>query len=79
MVKYKILWESLKETADFFVAKEGFDNVKWSVLLKMMKDGEETLESFDNSNGTVLSTVVEALEFGFACWGVIALVMNVMA
>ena len=28
---------------------------------------------------TVLSTVVEALEFGFACWGVVALVMSVIA
>ena len=79
MVKYKILWESLKETADLFAAKEGFDDVKWSVLLKMMKDGEETLESVELSNGTALSTVVNALEFGFACWGVIALVMRVIA
>lgn len=78
-MKYKILWESLKETADFFAAKEGFDSVKWSVLLKMMKDGEETLESGELSNGTALSTVVNALGFGFACWGVIALVMRVIA
>ena len=79
MVKYKILWESLKETADFFATKEGFDDMKWSVLSKIMKYGEETLESLDNSNGTVLSTVVDALEFGFACWGVVALVMSVIA
>ena len=79
MVKYKILWESLKETADLFAAKEGFDDLKWSFLLKMMKDGEETLESVELSNGTALSTVVNALEFGFACWGVIALVMRVIA
>ena len=78
-MKYKILWESLKETADLFAAKEGFDDVKWSVLLKMMKDGEETLESLELSNGTALSTIVNALEFGFACWGVIALVMRVIA
>ena len=31
------------------------------------------------SNRTALSTVVDALEFGFACWGVIALVMTVIA
>ena len=79
MVKHKILWESLKETADLFAAKEGFDDLKWSLLLKMMKDGEETLESLDLSNGTALSTIVEALEFGFACWGGIALVMRVIA
>ena len=79
MVKYKILWESLKETADLFAAKEGFDDLKWSFLLKIMKDSEETLESVELSNGTALSTVVNALEFGFACWGVIALVMRVIA
>ena len=79
MVKHKILWESLKETADLFAAEEGFDDLKWSLLLKMMKDSEETLESLDLSNGTALSTIVDALEFGFACWGVIALVMSVIA
>ena len=79
MVKHKILWESLKETADLFAAKEGFDDLKWSLLLKMMKDSEETLESLDLSNGTALSTIVDALEFGFACWGVVALVMRVIA
>ena len=78
-MKYKILWESLKETADLFAAKEGFDDLKWSFLLKMMKDGEETLESLELPNRTALSTIVEALEFGFACWGVIALVMRVIA
>lgn len=78
-MKYKILWESLKETADLFAAKEGFDDLKWSLLLKMMKDGEETLESLDLSNRTALSTVVDGLEFGFACWGAIALVMRVIA
>lgn len=78
-MKYKILRESMKETADLFAAIEGFDDVKWSVLSKMMKDGEEMFESGELSNGTALSTVVEALEFGFACWGVIALVMHVIA
>ena len=78
-MKYKILWESLKETADLFAEKEGFDNIRWSVLLKMMKYSEETLESVEFPNGTALSTIVDALEFGFACWGVIALVIHVIA
>lgn len=77
-MKYKILWESLKETADHFVTIEGFNDVRWSVLSKMMKDGEEMLESGELSNGTALFTVVKALEFGFACLGVIALVMTVI-
>lgn len=79
MVKYKILWESLKETADHMATIEGFDDLKWSVLSKMMKDGEEMFESGDLYNGTALSMIVKALEFGFACWGVIALVMRVIA
>lgn len=45
MVKYRILWESLKETADHMASIEGFDDLKWSVLSKMMKDGEEMFES----------------------------------
>lgn len=79
MVKYKILWESLKETADHMASIEGFDDLKWSVLSKMMKDGEEMFESGELYNGTALSTVVKALGFGFACLGVIALVMHVIA
>lgn len=79
MVKYKILWESMKETADVFAAMEGFDDFKWSVLSKMMKDGEEMFESGELYNGTALLTVIKALEFGFACLGVIALVMHVIA
>nr|DAN99885.1 MAG TPA: hypothetical protein [Caudoviricetes sp.] len=79
MVKYKILWESLKETADHMTTIEGFDDLKWSVLSKMMKDGEEMFESGELYNGTALFTVVKALEFGFTCLGVIALVMHVIA
>ena len=78
-MKYKILWEALKDTADHFAAMEGFDDLKWSVLSKMMKDGEEMFESGELYNGTALSTVVKALGFGFACLGVIALVMHVIA
>mgnify|MGYP006871005812 FL=1 len=78
MVKYKILWESLKETADLFATMEGFDDMKWSVLSKMMKDGEEMFESGELYNGTVLSMVVKALAFGFACLGLITLVLIVM-
>lgn len=45
MVKYKILWEALKETAET-LTEEGFDDTfRWSVLSKMMKDGEEMFES----------------------------------
>ncbi len=76
MVKYKILWEALKETAETMTEIEGFDDTfRWSVLLKMMKDGEDMVESEKWYNGTV----VKALVFSVACWGVIALVMRVIA
>lgn len=79
MVKYKILWDSLKETADHMATIEGFDDLKWSVLSKMMKDGEEMFESGELYNGTALSTIVKALGFSVACWGIIALIMRVIA
>lgn len=44
----------------------------------MMKDGEEMFESGELYNGTALSTVIKALEFGFACLGLITLVLIVM-
>lgn len=78
-MKYRILWEALKETAEEMTAIEGIDDLSWNWLLKMMKDGEEMLESGELSNRTVLTTVVKALAFSFACWGVIVLVMRVIA
>lgn len=77
-MKYKILWEALKDTAETLTEIEGFDDLSWHRLLKLMKDGEEMVESEKWYNGTLLSTIVEALEFGFACWGVVALVMHVI-
>lgn len=77
MVKYKILWEALKETAET-LTEQGFDDLSWHTLLKLMKEGEETVEPEKLYNGTVLIIILEALEFGFACWGVLALVMNVV-
>lgn len=78
MVKYKILWEALKETADHMASIEGFDDLKWSVLSKMMKDGEEMFESGESYKGTVLSAIVKAFGFSIACCGVLALVMHVI-
>lgn len=74
MVKYKILWEALKDTAETLSEIEGFDDLSWHRLLNLMKDGEEMVESEKWYNGTV----VKALGFSIACWGVIALVMHVI-
>lgn len=77
MVKYKILWEALKETAET-LTEQGFDDLSWHTLLKLMKEGEETVESEKWYNDSVLITVAKALGFSVACWGVLALVMNVI-
>ena len=77
MVKYKILWEALKETAET-LTEQGFDDLSWHGLLTLMKEGEETVKPENLYNGTVLIIILEALEFGFACLGVIALMKIVI-
>lgn len=77
MVKYKILWEAPKETAET-LTEQGFDDLSWHTLLKLIKEGEETVEPEKLYNGTVLIIILEALEFGFACLGVIALMKIVI-
>lgn len=77
MVKYKILWEALKETAET-LTEQGFDDLSWHRLLKLMKEGEETVKPEKLYNGTVLIIILEALEFGCACLGVIVTVLCVM-
>lgn len=76
-MKYKILWEALKDTAET-LTEEGFDDLSWHTLLNLMNDGEKMVESEKWYTGTVLSTVVKAFGFSIACWGVIALVMHVI-
>lgn len=57
---------------------EGFDDLRWSVLSTMMKDGEEMFEPDERFSGTFLAMFVNALEFGFACLGVLTLVLVFM-
>ena len=76
-MKYKILWEALKDTAET-LTEEGFDDLSWHTLLKLMKDGEKMVESEKWYTGTVLTTVVKAFGFSIACLGVIALVTHVI-
>ena len=44
----------------------------------MMKDGEEMFEPDERFSGTFLAMFVNALEFGFACLGVLTLVLVFM-
>lgn len=84
-MKYKILWDSLKETAESVVelgnrlnVNEVDNNVSYSTLLDMMNEGEKMFESEKWYNDSLLITVAKALGFSVACWGVLALVMNVV-
>lgn len=76
-MKYKILWEALKDTAET-LTEEGFDDLSWHTLLNLMNDGEKMVKPEKWYTGTVLSTVVKALGFSIVCLGVIALVMHVI-
>lgn len=83
MSAYKIMWDSLKETTEVMVetgktlkVKDGVNAVLWSTLLDMMEEGEEVCKVNKRCNG--IDTIVDALEFGFACLGVLTLVLVLM-
>lgn len=83
MRAYKIMWDSLKETAEVMVEtgktlkiEDGVNAVCWSTLLDMMEEGEEVCKVNKRCNG--IDTIGDALEFGFACLGVLMLVLVFM-
>lgn len=77
-MKYKMMWEALKDTAEVMIADGIVDEVSWRVLLEMMQDGEKMFEPEKRFSGTFLTEFVNALEFGFACLGVLMLVLVFM-
>lgn len=86
MRAYKIMWDSLKETAEVMVetgktlkVEDGVNAVCWSTLLDMMEEGEEVCKVNKRCSGIdTIDTIVDALEFGFACLGVLTLVLVLM-
>ena len=83
MSAYKIMWDSLKETAEVMVetgktlkVEDGVNAVCWSTLLDMMEEGEKICKVNKRCNG--IDTIWDALEFGFACLGVLMLVLVFM-
>lgn len=83
MSAYKIMWDSLKETAEVMVetgktlkVEDGVNAVCWSTLLDMMEEGEEVCKVNKQCNG--IDIIEDALEFGFACLGVLMLVLVFM-
>lgn len=52
--------------------------VSWRTLLELMQHGEKLFEPEKRFSGTFLTEFVNALEFGFACLGVLMLVLVFM-
>lgn len=78
-MKYKMMWEALKDTAEVMIADGIVGEVSWRTLLEMMQHGEKMFKpEKQSSERTFLIVFVDALEFGFACLGVLMLVFVFM-
>lgn len=78
-MKYRMMWESLKDTAKIMIEDGIVGEVSWCTLLELMQHGEEMFEPEERSNErTFLILFVNALEFGFACLGALTLVLVFM-
>ena len=77
-MKYRMMWEALKDTAEVMSEDGIVGEVSWCTLLELMQHGEKLFEPEERFNGTFLTVFVNALEFGFACLGVLTLVLSVM-
>lgn len=78
-MKYRMMWEALKDTAEVMIADGIVSEVSWRTLLELMQQGEKMFEPEERSNErTFLIVFVNALEFGFACLGVLMLVLVFM-
>ena len=74
-MKYRMMWEALKDTAEVMIADGIVGEVSRRTLLEMMQHGEKLFEPEKRFSGTFLIEFVNALEFGFACLGVLMLVL----
>lgn len=78
-MKYRMMWEALKETAEVMIADGIVGEVSWRTLLDLMQQGEKMFEPEKRSSErTFLIVFVNALEFGFACLGALMLVLVFM-
>lgn len=78
-MKYRMMWEALKETAEVMIEDGIVGEVSWRTLLDLMQQGEKMFEPEKRSSvRTFLNVYVDALEFGFACLGVLMLVLVFM-
>lgn len=77
-MKYRMMWEALKDTAEVMIEDGIVGEVSWRTLLEPMQHGEKLFEPEKRFSGTFLTEFVNALEFGFACLGVLMLVLVFM-
>lgn len=78
-MKYKMMWEALKDTAEVMIEDGIVGEVSWCTLLDIMRHGEKMFKPEKRSSErTFLTVFVNALEFGFACLGVLTLVLVFM-
>jgi len=77
-LKYRVMWEALKDTAEVMIEDGIVGEVSWRTLLELMQSGEKMFEPDERFSGTFLATFVDGLEFGFACLGVLMLVLVFM-
>lgn len=77
-MKYRMMWEALKDTAEVMIEDGIVGEVSWRTLLELMQHGEKLFEPEKRFSGIFLTEFVNALEFGFACLGVLMLVLVFM-
>lgn len=78
-MKYKMMWEALKNTSEFMIANGVVSEISWRTLLDIMEQDEIIFEQEKRSSArTFLIVFVDALEFGFACLGALILVLVFM-
>ena len=86
---YRLLWDSMKELAErnleigkMLKINDDDNTVCWSLLLAIMKEGEEAFEVKKWYNGTILEdmpiTIVSAFVVAFAVYGAFQFVMTVI-
>lgn len=89
MGAYRILWDSMKELAEKNVKigeilkiNDDDNTVCWSLILDMMKEGEDSVEVNKWYNGTIPEdepiTIVSAFVVAFAVYGAFQFVMTVI-
>ena len=70
-MKYRMMWEALKETAEVMIADGIVGEVSWRTLLDLMQQGEKMFEPEERSNERTFLMWLEICEVtgGRVIWG----------